>query len=199
MSLMVIYCASGNRGKLDEFSLAAESWASDCEIEVLPNLDRLEPCDETGSTFEENAILKAACYGIHAPGLLFADDSGLEADALGGAPGVISARFSGPNATDEANNKLLLEKLRGISNRSARFVCVIALSDKGRLLRTFRDEVRGEILEQARGSRGFGYDPLFYYPPFGCSFGEISAGRKLQVSHRGRALAAMFQFLRAEL
>jgi XTP/dITP diphosphohydrolase len=126
---------------------------------------------------------------------LFADDSGLEVDALGGAPGVYSARFAGPGATDDANNRLLLEKMRGVGDRSARFVCVIALADGGRLRETFRGAVEGEILEEPRGPHGFGYDPLFYYPPFGCSFGEAAAERKLTVSHRGAALRALFQRL----
>ena len=119
--------------------------------------------------------------------------------ALANAPGVESARFAGPGATDEANNRLLLEKLRGVNARAGRFVCVIALTEKGRLLRTFRGVVDGIILDAPRGPNGFGYDPLFYYPPFGHSFGEISAERKLLVSHRGRALAEMMEWLAARL
>ena len=133
------------------------------------------------------------------PGLLFADDSGLEVDALGGAPGVYSARFAGPGATDAANNQLLLERMRGERGRSARFVCVIALADGGRLLQIFRGAVEGQILEEPRGPHGFGYDPLFYYPPFGCSFGEAAPDRKLTVSHRGKALRALFQHLSISL
>jgi XTP/dITP diphosphohydrolase len=160
-------------------------------------LREIETAEETGSTFEENAVQKALYYGRHAPGLLFADDSGLEVTALGNAPGVESARFAGPGATDESNNRLLIERLRGVTVRDGRFVCVIALTEKGRLLRTFRGEVDGVILDAPRGPNGFGYDPLFYYPNFGHSFGEISAERKLIVSHRGRALAAMMEWLAA--
>ena len=115
--------------------------------------------------------------------------------ALGGAPGVYSARFAGPGATDDANNQLLLDRLRGVRGRSARFICVTALADGGRLLQTFRGEVEGQILEEPRGTHGFGYDPLFYYPPFGCSFGEAAPQRKLTVSHRGAALRALFRHL----
>lgn len=156
-------------------------------------------CEETGDTFEANAVLKAEYYGSHADGLLFADDSGLEVDALGGSPGIYSARYAGVNATDALNNALLLEKLEGVENRSARFVCVIALADGGRPMRTFRGEVAGEILRDARGSEGFGYDPLFYYAPFGCSFGEVSMERKFGVSHRGEALGKMAEYLKRHL
>jgi XTP/dITP diphosphohydrolase len=184
-----LYCATGNPGKLREFHLAAQGKA--VELEMLPHFGEVPACTETGATFEENAILKATHYGPYAPSLLFADDSGLEVDALGGAPGVHSARFAGPGATDEANNRLLLEKLRGVANRAARFVCVIALVEGARLLATFRGTVEGRILTEPRGQSGFGYDPLFFYPPFDCSFGEASADQKLSVSHRGQALRAM--------
>jgi len=189
----MIYCATGNPGKLREFRLAAERFG--VEIEELPGLRQIPPCEETGRTFKENAILKAEYYGEHAPGLLFADDSGLEVDALDGAPGVVSARYAGAGATDEMNNKLVLGNLRGRDDRRARFVCVIALANRGKLVRTFRGTVEGEILEQPRGDGGFGYDPLFYYPPFGCSFGEVPPDKKMAVSHRGKALTALFRYL----
>ena len=190
---MTVCCATGNPGKLREFRLAAAQ--AGVQVETLPGLAEMPPCKETGDTFEANAILKAEYYGRHAPGLLFADDSGLEVAALGGAPGVYSARFAGSSATDDANNQLLLDRLRGVRGRSARFICVTALADGGRLLQTFRGEVEGQILEERRGTHGFGYDPLFYYPPFGCSFGEAAPQRKLTVSHRGAALRALFRHL----
>ncbi len=190
---MTVYCATGNPGKLREFRLAAE--LSGVQVETVPGLAEIPACEETGATFEANAILKAEYYGRQAPGLLFADDSGLEVDALGGAPGVYSARFAGPGASDDANNQLLLERMRGVGVRSARFVCVIALADHGCFVRTFQGTVEGSILDAPRGPNGFGYDPLFYYPPFGCSFGEAAPERKLTVSHRGAALRALFQHL----
>jgi XTP/dITP diphosphohydrolase len=150
---------------------------------------------EDGATFAENAIIKARHYGAHASGLLFADDSGLMVDALGGAPGVFSARFSGPGATDESNNRLLLEKLRGVEDRRARFVCAIALVDNGQFVGVYTGSVEGIILDAPRGAGGFGYDPLFYYPPFGCTFGEVEGERKFAVSHRGQALRAMLRVL----
>jgi XTP/dITP diphosphohydrolase len=188
-----LYCATGNRGKLREFRMAAGH--APVDIELVPRFREIEPCVENGSTFEENVVIKAQHYGRHVPGLLFADDSGLEVEALGGAPGVYSARFSGPDATDEANNRLLLEKLRGVANRSARFVCWIALVENGRLRATYCGSVEGVVLEGPRGAHGFGYDPLFYYPPFGCTFGEASDERKFSVSHRGQALMAMLRDL----
>ena len=188
---MTVYCATSNPGKLREFQLAAP------DFEVRALADSIPPPEESGTTFEENAIIKAVYYGRFAEGYLFADDSGLEVDALGGAPGVNSARFAGPDATDAANNALLLAGLAGVAERSARFVCVIALVKDGKLVRTFRGSVEGRILEEARGSGGFGYDPLFYHEPFGCTFGEAPIGDKMLVSHRAQALQAMFTYLRS--
>src|SRR5947209_3837147 len=165
------------------------------EIELLPSYKQLPPCVEDGATFEDNAVKKALHYGSHAPGLLFADDSGLEVDALGGAPGVYSARFSGPHATDESNNRLLLERMRGVANRAARFVCAIALVQGSRLAGVHRGEVEGLIIDQPRGAGGFGYDPLFFCPEFGCTFGEATPEQKFALSHRGRALRSMLSQL----
>jgi len=187
---MIVYCATSNPGKLREFRLAAP----DFEVRTLPN--SIPPPEENGDTFEANAVAKATAYGQHVNSYLFADDSGLEVDALAGAPGVHSARYAGEHATDATNNALLLERLRGVENRSARFVCVIALVLDARLVKTFRGTVEGRIIDEARGSGGFGYDPLFYCPDFGCTFGEATIDQKMQVSHRGRALAAMFTYLR---
>lgn len=187
---MTVYCATSNKGKLREFQLAAP----DFDLRQLP---RSVPApDETGGTFEENAIIKAQYYGGFTDGYLFADDSGLEVDALGGAPGVHSARYAGPESTDADNNGLLLQRLNGVADRGARFVCVIALVKDGKLVRTFRGAVEGRILDGPRGSGGFGYDPLFYYETFGCTFGEAPIGDKMLVSHRAQALEAMFTFLR---
>ena len=187
---MTVYCATSNKGKLREFQLAAP----DFDVQQLPR--PVDPPEETGSTFEENAALKAEYYGSFTDGYLFADDSGLEVDALGGAPGVHSARYAGPEATDADNNALLLQRLAGVGDRTARFVCVIALVKDGKLVGTFRGAVEGRILEAPRGSGGFGYDPLFYYQAFGRTFGEAPIGDKMLVSHRAQALEKMFTFLR---
>ncbi|HEX4595558.1 MAG TPA: RdgB/HAM1 family non-canonical purine NTP pyrophosphatase, partial [Bryobacteraceae bacterium] len=185
---MRLYCATTNPGKLREFRLAL---VDSFEVEPLPALGSIPVCEETGTTFEQNAVQKALYYSKHCDGLLFVDDSGLEVDALGGAPGVYSARYAGVEATDEANNRLLLDRMRGVPDRAARFVCVVALADSGRLVRTFRGEVEGELTEEPGGVNGFGYDPLFYYAPFGCTFGEALLDRKMEVSHRSRALHSM--------
>jgi XTP/dITP diphosphohydrolase len=182
-----LFCATTNPGKLREFKKALKD---SFELETLPGLKSIRPCDETGATFEENAIQKAL-YSKHCEGRLFVDDSGLEVDALNGAPGVYSARFAGPDATDEENNRLLLERMHGVAERTARFVCVVALASKGKLIGTFRGVVDGELLEQPRGPNGFGYDPLFFYPEYGRTFGEVAVDRKMKVSHRAKALRAM--------
>ena len=180
-----LYGATTNSGKLREFG-----------AEPLPGLAAIAPCEETGQTFEDNAIQKAVYYSGFTTEYVFADDSGLAVDALGGAPGVFSARYAGANATDEANNRLVLESMAGIADRRSRFISVIALALQGQLVKTFRGEVEGELLNAARGTGGFGYDPLFYYPGFGCSFGEVPLARKQTVSHRARALAAMREYLK---
>lgn len=191
---MRLYCATTNEGKLREFR-----WAFDArfEVDTLPGLASIAPCEETGATFEENAAQKALYYSKHFCEYLFVDDSGLEVDALAGAPGVYSARFAGPDATDEANNQLLLDRMRGVPDRTARFVCVVALAREGELIHTFRGEVEGRLVEESRGANGFGYDPLFFYPLFGCTFGEAPLERKMGVSHRAMALRAMQEWLGA--
>ena len=188
---MRLYCATGNPGKLREFQLAAKMLNID--IAPLDNLKSIAAPEEHGGTFEENARIKAEYYSGYAPGPLFADDSGLEVNALGGDPGVRSARYAG-GAGDQANNQLLLERLGDRQDRGARFVCVIALAEHGRTVCTFRGEVEGEILYQARGPGGFGYDPLFYYAPFRASFGEVDDARKFSVSHRGNALRKLLDY-----
>lgn len=192
---MRVRCATGNAGKLAEFRLAAHVLGFErIEIQPLEGLHELPSCEEDGSTFEENAVKKALHYSAYCPEFLFADDSGLEVEALGGAPGVRSARYS-EEGTDEANNRLLLEHLAGAGDRRARFVCVIALARGGRLEATFRGEAEGRILEAPRGREGFGYDPLFLYPPLGRTFAELDAQAKMRVSHRGEALRKLFHYL----
>jgi len=188
-----LYCATGNAGKLREFRLAARE--APVEIELLPDFRALPPAVEDGATFAENAVRKALHYAAWCGGPLFADDSGLEVDALGGAPGVYSARYSGPHAGDESNNRLLLDNLRGAADRGARFVCAIALVEGGAVRVVYHGAVEGRILDGPRGAHGFGYDPLFYYEPFGCTFGEADDDRKFTVSHRGQALRAMLRAL----
>jgi XTP/dITP diphosphohydrolase len=188
-----LFCATTNPGKLREFRLSLDG---SFQVEPLPGLRAIAPCEETGATFEENAVQKALYYSKHCDGYLFVDDSGLEVDALEGDPGVYSARYAGPDATDEANNRLVLDRMRGVTDRTARFVCVVALAESGKLARTFRGVVEGRLVDEPRGPNGFGYDPLFFYPPFGCTFGEAPLERKMDVSHRAKALWAMGAYLK---
>ena len=191
---MIIYCATTNRGKIREFEGAS---GGEFRFAPLPGIECIPSCPETGETFEENAIQKALYYGNHTVDLLIAEDSGLSVDALAGAPGVYSARFAGAGATDEDNNRLLLERMFEVEDRRGRYICVIALARGREVVRTFRGEVEGELLRLPSGTGGFGYDPLFYYPPFGCTFAEISREQKQSVSHRGRAIQALLEYLRA--
>ncbi len=188
---MIVYACSSNAGKLREFGLVAP------EIKPLPGLSEIEAPEETGSTFEANAVLKAVYYSQFTGELVFADDSGLEVDALQGAPGVWSARYAGEDATDADNNTLLLERLNGVRDRGARFVCVIALAQAGKLMEIFHGRVEGEILRTARGANGFGYDPLFFYPPLKAGFGELNNMEKFAVSHRGQAVRGLVDHLRS--
>lgn len=157
------------------------------DLTSAPSVGEVE---ETGDTFEENATLKSVAASLVVEGWVIADDSGLEVDALGGAPGVYSARFAGPSSTDTENNALLLKKLEGVrgKDRSARFRCVIVLSRAGRKLATFDGAVEGIIANAPRGNGGFGYDPLFI-PESHCStFADLPPETKNQISHRASAL-----------
>ncbi len=194
-TLARIWCATTNPGKIAEFQLGGLRAGFD--VQTLPGLRGVEAPKETGVTFAENAILKARYYSRFAPDPVFVDDSGLAVDALNGAPGVWSARYAGADADDEANKRLVLEKMKGVRNRTARFVAVIALAEAGESIETFEGVVEGELLDAPRGSGGFGYDPLFFYPPFGCTLAEAAAERKIEVSHRGRALEKLFAYLAA--
>jgi XTP/dITP diphosphohydrolase len=192
--------ATRNRGKLQEI----REVMGDLPLAVVGfeevGADSPE-VEETGETYAENALLKARA-ALAATGLAaLADDSGIEVDALGGAPGVLSARFAGPRATDEDNNRLLLARLAGVpaAQRTARFVCTAALVLPAADPILTRGVVEGRIVEAPRGGRGFGYDPLFYYEPLGLTFGEADAAAKNRASHRGQAFRAMAECVRALL
>ncbi|MDP2942433.1 MAG: XTP/dITP diphosphatase [Candidatus Omnitrophota bacterium] len=146
--------------------------------------------EEKGKTFEENAATKALTVARFTKRLTLADDSGLEVEALGGRPGVYSARFAGENATYEANNRKLLRALERIPKlkRKAKFVCVIAIADKNKLVGLVRGECIGRITFEPKGRNGFGYDPVFFSPKYNKTFSQLSSKEKNSVSHRGRAL-----------
>ncbi len=193
---MIVYACSSNPHKLDELVRGARrAGLADITIEALPGIREISPPEETGSTFEENATAKALYYSGFTDQLVLADDSGLELPALGGAPGIYSARFAGPNSTDKANNDLLLRRLENEKNRAARFVCFLALARAGKLSTTIQGIAEGEILTAPRGNQGFGYDPLFFYPPLARTFAELTPDEKLAVSHRGKALGSLFTYL----
>lgn len=169
------------------------------EVNDLSKYGEIPEINETGGSFEENAKLKAALVSRHLPGLIVADDSGLEVDALGGAPGIHSARYAGPESNDAKNIEKLLCELSRVKaagdQRSARFRCVLALAQRGRILGTFSGMVEGKIADQPRGSGGFGYDPVFMPEGSDQTFAELSADGKDRVSHRARALEKLRAFL----
>ncbi|MGH9794984.1 MAG: non-canonical purine NTP pyrophosphatase [Candidatus Acidiferrales bacterium] len=229
---MRILLASSNPGKLREYQALAAGRA--VEFALLPNFASLPAFDESAPTFAENAAGKALHYSRYAADAVIADDSGLVVPALGGAPGVNSARYAGPNATDADRIAKLLANLhvgagprarpsapparlsspRARASRStafpstgavtetpiparpkARFVCALALAQQGRVLAVFSDAVEGELLDAPRGAGGFGYDPIFFFPPLGQTFAEIPRTEKNRISHRGRAFAKLLRYL----
>jgi XTP/dITP diphosphohydrolase len=187
--------ASQNPGKLNEMRLLVEG----LPFRVLGprDLGLHEAPDETGETFLENATIKALAYARLSGLLTVADDSGLSVDALGGAPGLYSSRFGGEGACDLDRNLLLLDKLRGVprERRGARFTSAVAAARAGEVLFQAQESVEGTIAEEMRGGNGFGYDPLFFYPPYGRTFGEVTRPEKDRVSHRGKAFARLRAFL----
>jgi XTP/dITP diphosphohydrolase len=169
----------------------------DLEISSLAALGPIDPFPEHGLTFAENARGKSRFYSRNWEGLTLGEDSGLEIDHLGGAPGVLSARFSGPEATDESNIEKVLRLLEGVppEKRTARFVSCMALSRHGRVITEIQRTAEGRVLDQRRGRSGFGYDPIFYYPPLRRTFAELKPEEKNRVSHRGRALSGLREYL----
>jgi XTP/dITP diphosphohydrolase len=197
-----ILIATSNPGKLRDFAGAAAGHG--IEIAGILGFSSLPLVVEDGLTFEDNARKKAEEYSRHAPGkVVVADDSGLEVDALNGAPGVHSARYAADqphlaseNSDDEANNARVLRELRGIpaERRTARFVCVLAAARDGKTLATFRGTAEGILLDAPRGTNGFGYDPLFYFPQIEKTFAELSAEQKAGYSHRGSAFRQFLEW-----
>jgi XTP/dITP diphosphohydrolase len=189
--------ATTNRGKLGEIFPLLSGLPLD--IHTLADYPSIAPPDETGSTFAENAGLKAQFYANHTGILTVAEDSGLEIDALGGAPGVHSARFGGDTTYPE-KFALIEQELGRVpgADRTARFVCAVAVADGDRIVFEARGTIEGLIAAEPRGTGGFGYDPIFYYPPFGCTLAEAS-DRKSSVSHRGQAFRQLRAYLERSL
>lgn len=187
--------ATRNKGKLDELVNLLQGTPYD--LLSLENVNIQHEVEETGDTFEENAILKAEEYGRMAGIVTLADDSGIEVDALDGAPGVLSARYGGEELDDQGRNALLLKNLANLpdSKLTARFRCVVALSRPKQETVTFCGSVEGFITRRPRGINGFGYDPLFYFPPKRKTLAQISAEEKHAVSHRGKAVYKAVDYL----
>jgi XTP/dITP diphosphohydrolase len=183
-----VIIATKNRGKAKEFQHMFAPYGY--EVQTLLDLPHIEDVEEIGETFEENAILKAETVAQELGVLVIADDSGLGIDALEGRPGVYSARYAGEEKSDEANMDKVLSELESVeeSDRTARFHCVLAIAGPNRETRTVTGTCEGMILQEKRGTNGFGYDPIFYVPTLQKSMAELSQDEKSQISHRGNAL-----------
>ena len=196
--MIELLVATTNAGKFAE----VQAFLSKLSLRIVSLRDLHKPPTviEDGATFEENALKKARTFADFSGMLALADDSGLEVDALNGAPGIYSARYCGEEGNDDRNNEKLLSELENVSEekRTARFVCGLALcapNSRGMKDWTVSEACEGRIAFALKGSNGFGYDPLFFYPPFGKTFGEIDRETKVTVSHRGKALSKLAEIL----
>ena len=189
-----IVAATGNSHKLDEYRQLLNG--QNIELKSLLDYPAYPGVEENGSTFAENAAIKAldACKYCDVPA--FADDSGLEVEALDGRPGIHSACYA---ATDAERIAKLLDELKGKTNRRARFVCVIAIAANGEVIETFEGEIKGTIIDAPRGSNGFGYDPIFQPDGYDCTFAELSREEKNRISHRANAYAKALEFVENEM
>ena len=200
---MKIYLASGNQHKLSELLIALQqAGLDDCEVFSANLIGGMPEVDETGDTFEANAILKAKALRLEGPKEAFylSDDSGIEIDHLNGQPGIRSARYAGETCNDQANNEKVLSEMTEVldGQRGCRFRCVLALVGEG-LCKTFSGTCEGTLLQEYRGSGGFGYDPLFLPKESDNTFAEISSEEKAKISHRARALRYLMEYLRKRL
>ncbi len=203
LAMRKVLIATSNPGKFRDFAGAASHHG--IEVAPIPNFASLPLAIEDGETFEANARKKAEQYSRAIPGeIVLADDSGLEVDALGGAPGVHSARYAANephkadnNTDDDANNARVLRELKGVPHgkRTARFVCVIAAARNGQTLATFRGTAEGQILDHLQGTGGFGYDSLFYFPQIQKTFAELTPAQKANYSHRGAAFRKFLEWM----
>jgi XTP/dITP diphosphohydrolase len=188
-----IIFATKNKGKIKEINLIMKD--SNYEVISMEEAGINIEIVEDGTTFEENAIIKAKAVSDISNCIIMADDSGLEVDYLDKAPGIYSARFGGENTSYSIKNKMIIDKLQGVEekDRSARFVCAIATAYPDGEVITARESIEGFILSEERGSNGFGYDPIFYLPEYECTTAEMNKELKNKISHRGKALRKMKQ------
>ena len=193
--MLQLLAATGNKHKIEEFRKLLQDLNSRVNIVTPDTLPNFPALIEDGKSFEENAERKAEQASAYADMAAFADDSGLEVEALDGAPGIYSARYAGEGATDAQRIAKLLDAMKGKTNRKARFVCVIAIAYRGDDVALFRGEVHGTIAEAPRGSNGFGYDPVFIPEDTGKTFSQLGEDVKNQISHRARAVEKLLQHL----
>jgi XTP/dITP diphosphohydrolase len=198
MKIEKIRLATSNAGKLREYERLAPGSA--LALDLLPGFSQLPLFDETAPTFAENAAGKALHYSRFTDEIVLADDSGLSVRGLNGAPGVHSARYAGPDATDGDRNRKLLAELNGKTgaDREARFICVTVLARHGNAIAVVSDFVEGTITTEIRGADGFGYDPVFYLPELGRTFGEATTEEKDRLSHRGKAFRKLLAWIAGE-
>jgi XTP/dITP diphosphohydrolase len=192
-----LFVASSNPGKLREFRALAGPASASVDLAFIPIFDSIAVFEEIWPTFAENAAGKALYYSRFADGIVIADDSGLVVPVLGGAPGVLSARYAGPGASDEDRVQKVLGELREKKgdDRRARFVCVVAVAESGKMRGLFSASSEGILLDEPRGRDGFGYDPIFFFPALGKTYAEISREEKNLHSHRGKAFHKTLDFL----
>jgi XTP/dITP diphosphohydrolase len=194
MTPLRLFLASSNPGKLNEYRELAGN--SPVQLQLIPNFNQFPAFDETAPTFAENSAGKALHYSRFTPELVIADDSGLVVPALGGSPGVHSARYAGPGASDADRVQKLLREMRGKEGdeRRARFICVITIARNGSALAITSDFAEGALTLEPKGKNGFGYDPIFFSPVLGCTFAETSRGEKNHYSHRGKAFRKVLEY-----
>lgn len=188
-----IMIATSNAHKVEEFREMLEPLG--IQVRSLLDLEEKVEIEETGTTFAENAMIKALSVHERLGIPVISDDSGLEVDAMDKAPGVYSARFLGYDTPYEEKNQYIMDQVKG-KTRTARYVCAIAYVEEDGAGHVFTGVVEGEIADHARGEKGFGYDPIFYYPPYGATLAEVSEEKKNTISHRGRALAQLIAYMK---
>jgi XTP/dITP diphosphohydrolase len=195
-----LFVASSNPGKLREYRALAQPASASVDIAFIPIFDSIAVFEEIWPTMAENSAGKALHYSRFAEGIVIADDSGLVVPALGGAPGVLSARYAGPEASDEERVQKVLGEMSEMKgeDRRARFVCVVAVAESGKMLGLFSASSEGILLDEPRGRDGFGYDPIFFFPTLGKTYAEISREEKNLYSHRGKAFHKALDFLLGE-
>lgn len=197
--MLQLLAATSNKNKIREFQEMFSEITDKVTIVSPQIMGGLPELIENGTTFEENSAMKAEQASRYADMAAFADDSGLVVDALNGEPGINSARYAGPDATDTERLTKLLENMEGKADRKARFVCVISLAYRGNLVAQFRGEVEGVITDAPKGANGFGYDPIFIPDGYDQTFAELGPEVKDAISHRGKAFKLAAEFVKSEL